>query len=157
MYIYCTFIRGVLAHPRGYTFDHGWERAELRASVLVYVSQKSKVYLRPAPPLTVVAPFFFFSIQSYSSSISNHCTVSHSFYCKSLRTHVVLRRDAPSILVFLVQRCVSLKYPRELTFFELFAAWDDDDLDLNIVPDFVRTKSRTQPGPQQHKQQRTKV
>ena len=52
---YCTFIRGVLAHPRRYTFDHGWERAELRASLTVHVSQKT-VYLRPAPPLTVVAP-----------------------------------------------------------------------------------------------------
>jgi hypothetical protein len=31
---------------------------ELRASLPVHVSQKSKVYLRPAPPLTVVAPFF---------------------------------------------------------------------------------------------------
>jgi hypothetical protein len=51
-----TFIRGVLAHPRRYTFDHGWERAQLRASLTVHVSQKSTVYLRRAPPLTVVAP-----------------------------------------------------------------------------------------------------
>jgi hypothetical protein len=53
--IMCTFIRGVLAHPRRYTFVHGWERAELRASLTVHVSQKT-VYLRSAPPLTVVAP-----------------------------------------------------------------------------------------------------
>jgi hypothetical protein len=51
-----TFIRGVLAHPRKYTFDHGWERAEMRASLPVHVSQKSTIYLRPASPLTVVAP-----------------------------------------------------------------------------------------------------
>jgi hypothetical protein len=60
----CTFIRGVLAHPRGYTFDNGWERAGLRASLPVHVSQKRKVYLRPAPPLTVVA-FFFLSSSSF--------------------------------------------------------------------------------------------
>jgi hypothetical protein len=28
-----AYIRGVLAHPRIYTFDHGWEREELRASL----------------------------------------------------------------------------------------------------------------------------
>jgi hypothetical protein len=38
----CTFIRGVLAHPRKYTFDHGWERAELRASLTMHVSQKAR-------------------------------------------------------------------------------------------------------------------
>ncbi len=40
--LYCTFIRGVLAHPRKYTFDHGWERAELRASLTMHVSQKAR-------------------------------------------------------------------------------------------------------------------
>jgi hypothetical protein len=54
---FSTFIRGGLAHPRRvYTFDHGWARTELRASLTAHTSQKSKVYLRPAPPLTVVAP-----------------------------------------------------------------------------------------------------
>ena len=37
-----TFIRGVLAHPRKYTFDHGWERAELRASLTLHVSQRAR-------------------------------------------------------------------------------------------------------------------
>ena len=39
-----TFIRGGLAHPRGYTFEHGWERAELRASLPMCTKKKVPRY-----------------------------------------------------------------------------------------------------------------
>ena len=72
----CTyFYSGGLAHPRKYTFDHGWGRAELRASLPVHVSQKSEVYLRPAPPLMkqwwcqISNPAFDYRYQAFSVKI----------------------------------------------------------------------------------------
>jgi hypothetical protein len=38
----CTFIHGGSAHPREYTFGHGWARAELRASQTVHTSPYGK-------------------------------------------------------------------------------------------------------------------
>jgi hypothetical protein len=38
----CTFIHGGSAHPREYTFDHGWARAELRAPQTVHASPYGK-------------------------------------------------------------------------------------------------------------------
>jgi hypothetical protein len=46
----CTFIRGRgSVHRWEYTFGHGWERAELRASQTVHASPYDQADLRLAP------------------------------------------------------------------------------------------------------------